>query len=43
MSDPLVIGIPVERLDGEFAYLEIPLLRGNSLIVDNESRVASLR
>ena len=41
--DPPVIGIPVQRLDGNCAYLEIPLLRGNSLIVDNESRVASLR
>lgn len=40
---PVVIGPPVQRLDGNRTYLEIPLLRGDWLVVNNESRTVSLR
>jgi hypothetical protein len=40
---PTVIGPPVQRLDGNRAYLEVPLLRGDWLVVDNELRTVSLR
>jgi hypothetical protein len=41
--DPTVIGPPVQRLDGNRTYLEVPLLRGDWLVVDNELRTVSLR
>jgi hypothetical protein len=41
--DPVVIGPPVQRLDGNRTYLEIPLLRGDWLVIDNELRTASVR
>jgi hypothetical protein len=41
--DPTVIRVPVQRLEGDRTYLEVPLLRGNWLVVDNESGTASLR
>ena len=41
--DPAVIGVPAQRLDGDRIYLEGPLLRGNWLVVDSESRTTSLR
>jgi hypothetical protein len=40
---PLVIGVPVQRLDGDLAYLEVPLLRGDWLVVDNDNRATKLR
>lgn len=40
---PSVVGVPVQRLDGNRAYLEIPLLRGDWLVVDTDGRSASLR
>ena len=39
----MVVGVPVQRLDGKHAYLEIPLLRGDWLVIDNEKKIASLR
>jgi hypothetical protein len=41
--DPSVMGPPVQRLDGNRTYLEIPLLRGDWLIIDNEARTAGVR
>lgn len=41
--DPNVIGPPVQRLDGNRIYLEIALLRGDRLVIDNEARTASIR
>jgi hypothetical protein len=38
-----VIGPPVQRLDGNRTYLEVPLLRGDWLVVDNELRTVSVR
>jgi hypothetical protein len=40
---PTVVGVPVQRLDGNRSYLEIPLLRGDWLIVDVESRTIGVR
>jgi hypothetical protein len=40
---PSVVGVPVQRLDGHRTYLEIPLLRGDWLVVDTDSRTISLR
>jgi hypothetical protein len=40
---PSVAGVPVQRLDGNRTYLEIPLLRGDWLIVDTDGRTVSLR
>ena len=41
--DPDVIGPPVQRFDGNRTYLEVPLLRGCWLVVDNEVRTVSFR
>ena len=40
---PAVAGVPVQRWDGVRTYLEIPLLRGDCLIVDTEARTVHLR
>lgn len=40
---PAVVGVPVQRLEGNRTYLEVPLLRGDWLVVDTESRTVSLR
>jgi hypothetical protein len=40
---PSVVGVPVQRLDGNRTYLEIPLLRGDWLVVDSDLRMVSLR
>jgi hypothetical protein len=40
---PAVIGVPVQRLDGDRTYLEVPLLRGEWLVVDTQVRAVSLR
>jgi hypothetical protein len=40
---PTVAGVPVQRSDGDRTYLEIPLLRGDCLVVDMERRTVSLR
>ena len=40
---PSVVGVPVQRLDGNRTYLEIPLLRGDWLVVDTDGRTVSLR
>jgi hypothetical protein len=40
---PCVVGVPVQRLAGDRTYLEIPLLRGNWLVVDTDRRTVSLR
>jgi len=42
-SDPSVIGPPVQRHDGNRTYLEIPLLRGDWLVIDNEARTVGVR
>jgi hypothetical protein len=42
-SHPTVAGVPVQRWDGRRTYLEIPLLRGDCIIVDMEGRTVSLR
>jgi hypothetical protein len=36
-------GVPAQRLDGNRTYLEIPLLRGDWLVVDPEGRTVSVR
>jgi hypothetical protein len=41
--DPAVVGPPIQRLDGSRTYLEIPLLRGDWLVIDNEVRTVSVR
>jgi hypothetical protein len=41
--DPSVMGPPVQRLDGNRTYLEVPLLRGDWLVVDNELRMVRVR
>lgn len=41
--DPMVAGVPVQRWDGNRTYLEVPLLRGDSLVIDTERRTVSLR
>jgi len=40
---PSVVGVPVQRVDGNRTYLEIPLLRGDWLVVDTDRRMVSLR
>jgi hypothetical protein len=40
---PSVVGVPVQRLDGNRTYLEIPLLRGDWLVVDTDGRTVTLR
>jgi hypothetical protein len=40
---PTVAGVPIQRSDGDRIYLEIPLLRGDYLVVDTERRTVSLR
>jgi hypothetical protein len=40
---PAVAGVPVQRWNGDRTYLEVPLLRGDGLIVDTEARTVSLR
>jgi hypothetical protein len=40
---PTVAGVPIQRADGSRTYLEIPLLRGDCLVVDTEGRTVSLR
>jgi hypothetical protein len=42
-SHPTVAGVPVQRSDGNCTFLEIPLLRGDCLVVDTEGRTVSLR
>jgi hypothetical protein len=41
--DPTVAGVPIQRWDGNRTYLEVPLLRGDSLVIDTERRTVSLR
>jgi hypothetical protein len=40
---PMVAGIPVQRVVETRAYLEIPLLRGDWLVIDFEGKAARLR
>jgi hypothetical protein len=40
---PTVAGVPIQRWDGYHTYLEIPLLRGDCLVVDTDGRSVSLR
>jgi hypothetical protein len=40
---PAVIGMPVQRMDGNRTWLEIPLLRGDWLVVDTAGRMVSVR
>jgi hypothetical protein len=42
-AHPTVAGVPVQRWDGHRTYLEIPLLRGDCLVVDTECRTVGLR
>jgi hypothetical protein len=41
--DPNVMGPPLQRLDGNHTYLEIALLRGDWLVIDNEARTVRIR
>jgi hypothetical protein len=41
--DPNVMGPPVQRFDGNRTYLEIALLRGDRLVIDNEARTVRIR
>jgi hypothetical protein len=41
--DPNVVGPSVQRLDGDRTYLEIALLRGDWLVIDNEAMIVSIR
>jgi hypothetical protein len=40
---PAVVGVPVQRLEGNRTYLEVPLLRGDWLVVDAERHTVCLR
>jgi hypothetical protein len=40
---PAVVGMPVQRMDGNRTYLEVPLLRGDWLVVDTEERTVGVR
>jgi len=40
---PAVAGVPIQRLDDDRTYLEIPLLRGDCLVVDTGGRTVRLR
>jgi hypothetical protein len=40
---PTVAGVPIQRSDGNRTYLEVPLLRGDCLVVDTDGRTVSLR
>jgi hypothetical protein len=40
---PAVAGVPVQRWEDSRTFLEIPLLRGDYLVVDVDSREVSLR
>ncbi len=42
-AHPAVSGVPVQRCEGSRAYLEIPLLRGDWLVVDCDARMVALR
>jgi hypothetical protein len=35
---PLVRGVPIQRLNGSATYLEVPLITGQSLIVEVDGR-----
>jgi hypothetical protein len=41
--DPNVMGRPVQRLEGNRTYLEIALLRGDWLVIDNEAKAVRIR
>jgi cbb3-type cytochrome oxidase maturation protein len=41
--DPNVMGPPVQRLEGNRTYLEIALLRGDWLVIDNEAKAVRIR
>ncbi len=40
---PAVKGVPVQRLDGDRPYVEVPLIRGDWLVIDNDARTVRLR
>lgn len=40
---PTVAGVPIQGWIGDRTCLEIPLLRGDRLVIDTDRRVASLR
>jgi hypothetical protein len=42
-AHPAVSGVPVQRCEGSRAYLEVPLLRGDWLVVDCDARMVALR
>jgi len=42
-ADPSVVGPPVQRFEGDRTYLEIPLLRGHWLVIDDEARTVGVR
>ena len=39
---PYVAGIPVQRLNGTRPYVEVPLRRGDWLVIDYEAKSARL-
>jgi len=41
--NPAVAGIPVQKLDGDHPYLEVPLVRGDWLVIDFEAKKVSQR
>ena len=42
-AHPAVSGVPIQRCEGGRVYLEIPLLRGDWLVVDCDARTIALR
>jgi len=40
---PLVIGVPVQRMEGNRPCLEVSLLRGDWLVLDLDAKEARLR
>ncbi len=40
---PTVVGVLIQRSNGNRTYLEVPLLRGDCLVVDTEGRTVNLR
>jgi hypothetical protein len=39
----MVVGVPVQRLEGNSTYLEIPLSRGDWLVIHIDRKSAELR
>jgi hypothetical protein len=40
---PRVLGVPIQRLEGTRTYLEVPLVRGDYLVIDIDAKEVRLR